>query len=169
MNEPSGNFVLLEPGSPESLIPDAWLEPWMVAVALVLLAAVVAFMIFRKRKSAASDPSAIRREAHAAAAAALDLVKTQQPRDTAIQSSLILRKYLSTAAGDPALFETHEETLSRHEAFTAFSPEARAAASTGFSWLATLKYAPEVPDVEASEVVRNSRDLLETLHQGLQA
>lgn len=169
MNDISGPFVLLEPASPESLIPDAWIEPWMVSLGLIFIAAVAAIFIFRMRNKSASDPSSARSQARATAAAALDQIDSSHPRDTAVQSSLILRKYLSTAAGDPALFETHEETLARHEAFKGFSAEARAAAARGFSALAALKYAPDAPEIEPVDVIRDSRDLLETLHQGFQA
>ena len=35
MSEKTNNFELLEPPSPDALIPDAWLEPWMIVVAVV--------------------------------------------------------------------------------------------------------------------------------------
>ena len=93
----------------------------MIAVAVVLVFVVLAIFIFKKKRSAPFDPLAIRQAAHAEAVAALENITTGTARDAAIQSSLILRKYLSAAAGDPALFETHEETISRHEALTDFS------------------------------------------------
>ena len=169
MNEKSGSFELLEPSTPEALVPDLWLEPWMIAVAVVLVFAVLAIFIFKKKRSAPFDPLAIRQAAHAEAVAALENITTGTARDAAIQSSLILRKYLSAAAGDPALFETHEETISRHEALKDFSEEARAAAGQGFARLASLKYAAEIPDAAASEVVDESRRLLKTLHHGFRA
>ena len=54
--------------------------------------------------------------AFAEACAAMAAISTADVRDAAVLSSLILRKYLATAAGDPALFETHEEFVARHDA-----------------------------------------------------
>jgi hypothetical protein len=111
----------------------------------------------------------MRKAAYAQAAAALEEIEAVPARDAAVRSSLILRKYLSAAAGDPALFETHQETISRHDALKGFSEEARATTGRGFARLAALKYAAEIPDAEASEVVAESRALLETLHHGFRA
>jgi hypothetical protein len=167
MNEASGNFELFEPTSPEVLVPDAWIEPWMVGVALVLVAAAIAVYLYRKRKkTTVEDPQAARLAAFESAKTQLDEIRTTNTREAAVMASLILRKYLSTAAADPALFETHEETISRHEALQGFSDEAKSAATHGFSNLAALKYAPEIPDVAVERVIVDSRTLLATLHQG---
>ena len=169
MNEKSGNFELLEPARPEALVPDSLLEPWMIPAAVALLLAITAYLIFRKRKSPAGDPLAARKAAYQDAAAALEKINSLQARDAAVQSSLILRKYLSLAANDPALFETHEEFISRHDALQALTHDARNAAETGFARLASLKYAAEIPDLSPLDVVTESRALLETLHHGFAA
>jgi hypothetical protein len=169
MNEKSGSFELMEPPSPEALVPDSWVEPWMVAVAVLLVLGMMAVLLFKKNKPATFNPQAVRDAAHAEAAAALGKIDSTRARDAAVRTSLILRKYLSLAAGDPALFETHEETLSRHEAFKDFSEEARQAAGAGFSRLAALKYAADVPDVATADVISESQALLEILHHGLKA
>jgi hypothetical protein len=72
-----------------------------------------------------------------------------------------------SVAGDPSLFETHEEFLARHDGLLAFRSEARTAAQSGFSRLAALKYAPVTPSIAPTEVVADARTLLETLHHGL--
>ncbi len=167
MNEPNSSFQLLEPSSPESLIPDPWLEPWMIALGLGLLL-ITLVLLLRKKKTAKVDPHAARLAAREEAKAALAAIDHQSPRDAAIQSSLILRNYLATAAADPALFETHEEYLSRHEALKEFSDASRKAAGEGFSRLAALKYAAQTPAADAGEVVTQSQALLETLHLGFQ-
>lgn len=169
MNESVDNFELLEPPSPEALVPDSPVEPWMIILAVVLVAGLIVLLIFRKKKTPAGLQVEARQVAYAEAVAGLENITATGTRDVAVQCSLIVRKYLSAAAGDPALFETHEETISRHEAFKNFSVEARAAAGTGFSRLAALKYAADVPDVPAGEVIGESRALLETLHHGLMA
>ena len=130
MTEKSAHFELLEPASPEALVPYSWLEPWMIAVAALLLLALLARVVFKKNKPATSDPLSAQQIARAEAAAALGEIGAVSARDAAVQSSLILRQYLAVAAGDPALFETHEEYLSRHQALQAFSEDARSAAIT---------------------------------------
>ena len=169
MNEKSGNFELLEPASPEALVPDSWLEPWMILVAVLLALALLAVVILKKKKVARLDPLAVRQAAHAAAAAALDKIGAVPAREAAVQSSLILRRYLSVVAGDPALFETHEEYVSRHEALKAFSEDARGSASLGFARLAAMKYAAETPDMATEQVISGSQTLLEILHHGIRA
>jgi hypothetical protein len=138
-------------------------------VALALAVAVLAWMIFKKARRPAADPHAIRRAAHAAATADMAEVSSSTPREAAVCCSLALRKYLSVVAQEPALFETHEEYVSRHEALKKFSEEARAAAGVEFSRLATLKYTPASSAVETAQVVAASQGLLETLHHGWQA
>jgi hypothetical protein len=168
MKETSNRFELLEPTSPEALVPDSWVEPWMVALTVCVFLVILTLLIFRKKKAPKFDPQAARLAARAEAATALAGVQCQSPRDTAVQSSLILRKYLAAAASDPALFETHEEYLARHEALKNFSEESRKAAGLGFTRLAALKYAAEIPVADAREVIKDSQSLLETLHLGFQ-
>ncbi len=169
MNETVDNFELLEPPSPEALVPDSRVETWMIVLAVVVVATLILLLTFRKRKLPAESKVEVRQVAHAEAIASLDAITATKTREVAVQCSLIVRKYLSAATGDPALFETHEETLSRHEALKDLSHDARTAASSGFARLASLKYAADVPDVDAAEVIAESRALLETLHQGFQA
>jgi hypothetical protein len=138
----------------------------MFIVAIILVLCVIAIFLLKKKKREKTDPIAARKAAYAEASAALGKIGFVTGREAAIQSSLIVRRYLSTAAGDPALFETQEETISRHDALKDFSEEARQAADRGFARLASLKYAAVPPDVEAINVTAESRDLLETLHHG---
>ena len=84
----------------------------------------------------------------------------------AVLASLTLRDYLATAADDPALFETHEEFIARHDSLAALTEKARAAAAAGFSRLAALKYAAEPPASTASLVIESARTLLDELHRG---
>lgn len=169
MSESVDNFELLEPPSPEALVPDSRVEPWMIILAVVVVAGLLVLLIFRKKKTPAGLQVEARQVAYAEAVAALENITATATREVAVQCSLIVRKYLSAAAGDPALFETHEEYVSRHEALKNFSSEARAAAGSGFTRLAAMKYAADVAEVPAGEVIGESRALLETLHHGLSA
>ena len=170
MNEKPGTFELLEPAAPESLIPASPVEPWMIvlAVLVVLAGVVLAYFLMRKR-AVAPDPRFLRQAAREEAVAALQSIGPVPPREAAVLSSLILRKYLSVAAGDPALFETHEEYVSRHEALKDFSEEARGSAGLGFARLASMKYAADSPDLPTPAVIDGSRALLEVLHRGFRA
>lgn len=169
MNERNGSFELLEPTSPERLVPASPVEPWMIITAAVLVFVMIAALVFALTRKSRPNPLSARHAAHAAAAAALENISAGDARGAAVQSSLILRKYLAEAASDPALFETHEETISRHEAFAGFSENARISTQAGFSRLAALKYAREIPDVAVPNVISESRALLETLHHGFLA
>jgi hypothetical protein len=167
MNEPSGNFELLEPSSPESLVPDSWVETWMVVLFITVALALIAILIYRKKRGAISTPLGVRAAAHAEAVTALDQVGELPPREAAVRSSLIIRKYLSLVARDPALFETHEEYVARHEALKNFSEDAREATRLGFARLAAIKYSPQSADLDTPQVVTGSRNLLKILHHGL--
>ena len=156
---------LMEPVSPEALMPDIGLWPWWLAGGLLLALLVVIAFYLRHRSPRISDPASVRNIAYSEALSAFENTNATTPRDAAIHSSLILRRYLSTAAGDPALFETQEEFLSRHDSLQALLPDAREAAASGFKRLASLKYAPEIPDADALEIITESKSLLQSLHQ----
>ncbi len=159
----------MEPASPEALVPGYGLWPWFVAAGMLALLVIVLLIVFRKRRQAPASLLLQRIAAFSEASAALAEAGRTSARETAVLTSLILRKYLSVAANDPALFETHEEFISRHDSLQALTPDARAAAESGFTRLAALKYAPEAPAEEPAQVITDSRALLETLHRGFAA
>jgi hypothetical protein len=170
MNDQSTGLELQDATSPEALLPDHALLPWWaIAVLLAMVVALVLLILLRKRKPAAEDPRKIREDAFREALGALSGINTADPRDAAVQCSLVLRKYLSVAAADPALYETHEEFIARQDALQALTETARAAAESGFSRLAALKYGPEIPGTPAADVIAESRGLLETLQHGFTA
>lgn len=169
MSEKTNNFELLEPPSPDALIPDSWLDPWIIPAAVALIIALLIIVFYRKKKSTAESLPEVRNLAYQEALSGLENITYSETREVSVQCSLILRKYLSTAANDPSLFETHEEYLSRHQALTKFTIEARAAANQGFNRLSTLKYSKEIPNTDVGEVISESRTLLETLHHGFQS
>ena len=161
---------LMEAASPEALMPDSGLWLWLVLAAMVVLVVLVIMIYLRNRKPAtAADRERIRHAALAEATAALANIRTADVRDAAVQSSLILRRYVLAVAGDPALYETHEEFVLRPDALHALTAEARAAAEAGFTRMAALKYAPEMPAAVAADVIADARVLLETLHHGFVA
>ncbi len=170
MNESTASLELIEPEPPVVLVPDTGWSLWLAAglgMALVITAIVVIRMV--RKKSSYASPAALREAAFRDALAALNAIRAAETRDIAVQASLILRSYLAAAAADPALYETHEEFISRHDALQSLTADARNAAGTGFSRLATLKYAPQIPTESPDTVLGESRSLLETLHHGFAA
>lgn len=170
MNERPNSFELMEPQHPEALVPASQIEPWIwpAALGFVLVLIAIWFLFFRK-SGVNQDPHALREQAYQTAANALESLQPSYARDAAVQCSLILRRFLSIAAADPALFETHEEFVSRQGSLDRLIPEARAACASGFTRLASLKYAADVPNETSQEVIAFSKDLLEILNQGFQA
>lgn len=162
------SFELKEPAPPDALVPSIGLWPWWVGGILLVLLAIILLVVFRKRP-ALMDPAAARNAAFKEAMAALAGASAPSAREAAVQGSLILRRYLSAAAADPALFETHEEFVARRDSLNALTEPAREAAAGGFSRLASLKYAPEIPETDPAEVFADSQRLLETLHGGFAA
>lgn len=162
------SFELREPTATEDLLPGdpaPWIWGGMALAALALLTLLVRHF----RKSRKPHPAAARNAAFRSALDQFAALNAPAARAAAVQSSLILRTYLSVAANDPALFETQEEFIARSDALTALTPSARDACHEGFSQLASLKYGPVSPTADASQVVKQARELLETLHRGFAA
>ena len=169
MDDEPHNLDLLEPAPPETLLPDCSWWHWLVPAAIVMLLGIAVLVYLRHRKPAAEGIDKRREVAFTAAVAGIAAVVTENVREAAVVCSLHLRQYLSIAAEDLALYETHEEFVSRHDALSGFTAEARVATAIGFSRLAALKYAPALPSVVAADVLAEARILLETLHHGFAA
>jgi hypothetical protein len=168
MNESATGLQLREGAQIDALLPDHGSWPWWLAAAVLVLS-LAAVVLLRKRRKPGVTAVVIREQAYREAMAALEGSSPADAREAAVRCSLVLRRYLATAAADPALFETHEEFLARGDALGKFTPAARAAAASGFSILATLKYAPRAPVADAGGILADSRALLESLHQGFAA
>jgi len=162
--EPS-SLALKPPPAPDALLPHAQFPWWaaaMIAVGVLLLVAVLMKLLTRRKPV---DAVSLRLKAYQDALRALNEADATDGREAATRASLILRRYLATASGDPALFETHEEFISRRDSLKHLAEEAREAARTQFDRLAALKYSKDVRSAEAAPVFDSSRDLLETLHR----
>jgi hypothetical protein len=170
MNEESTTLELRDAPIPDALMPGHDLAWWWLVAGIFLLVTALVVVMLRIRGKAQGPSSAMLREtAYLEAVAALTGGTPADARAAAVLASLAVRKYLSVAAADPALFETHEEFVTRHDALQSFKPEARAAAESGFTRLAAMKYAPQPPDASSADVISDSRTLLETLHHGFAA
>lgn len=156
----------MESSTVEALIPKAE-TPWLWIIIGVVLVASLIFWLICHRMKHAKDPANIREAAFKDAIAALDAIPQNDPHSAALESSMILRKYLSITAEDPALFETHEEFVSRHDALQKISQAMRDEVAAIFSRLATIKYAPDAVNANAETIVGDSRQLLHALRATL--
>ena len=159
-------LVLRDPVPAESLLPDPGLPPWTwwAIGGGVLLLVLLAWFLLRGRKPGMVDPVKTREEAYRRAAAELAAPAAGSMQEAATKVSLVLRRYLAVVAGDPALFETHEEFVARHESLASYPAELRQAAAEGFSHLARLKYGREAAGDPAA-LFSAARQLLDRLHQ----
>ena len=80
--------------------------------------------------------------------------------DAAMIGGFIVNRF----RGDPALFETHEEFISRHQALASYPEDLRKVTAEGFSHLARLKYGPDATG-DPIALVTAARQLLDRLHQ----
>ena len=107
MNENLIPFQLLEAPSAEVIMPHGLMEPWMIAAVVACTLVAIAEIISQKNKVHARKPIDRREAARAKAATALENMQCTVVQDAAAQASLILRRYLSEATGEPMVFETH--------------------------------------------------------------
>lgn len=163
-SEASTSLELRPPPAPDPFLPKQVFPAWaiaMIATGVLLLVFVMVKLATRKQHA---NPATLRQRAYDEARKAMQASKPSNGREAATLSSLVLRRYLSTVTGDPTLFETHEEFVSRHDALTSLPEPARLAAVEGFDRLAALKYAREPGREEPGPVIESSRSLLDTLH-----
>jgi hypothetical protein len=163
-------FELRPPASPDALLSQPALPLWLILIGGLLLAALLALVLFfALRRKPGLDALAARREALRLADRALAEAKPSDAREAATLASLVLRRYLATVAGDPALFETHEEFIARRDSLARFPETARAHAADGFARLAALKYDRQPPAGDPAVVLDDARALLTTLDRALRA
>ena len=163
---------------PEALLP-ASPHPalWAAAALAILLLALLAWFATRP-KHKGPNLAAERRAARDRAAAGLQALAQASPppdaRQAAVRASLELRRYLAVASGDPALFETHEEFITRQDSLACLDETARSACSAAFARLAKLKYAPHEPASSQplptpAVLAEDCLSLLDTLHAGFRS
>lgn len=162
MNETTPPLIFHEPPLQEALLPAS--IPWLwilLAIALVLSATITCFVLRRSRKPI--DPASARRAAFEQALREIDEASSLAPRMAAVQVSLAIRRYMTTATGDPSLFETHEEFLARHPSLTHWPTDTIDALVSTLKHLAEIKYRPLPDELDPADLVDKSRALLLTL------
>ena len=163
-------FELRPPASPDALVSQHGAPLWLpIGGGLLLIAFIAVLLVGLLRRKPATDPSAIRREALRVADRALAEAKPSGIREAATIASLVLRRYLATVAGDPALFETHEEFIARRDSLARLQEAARVNVAEGFARLAALKYDRQPPTGDPAVVLDDARALLTTLDRALRA
>ena len=165
MGEELNEFRLMEPALPRDLLSDSPWWPWIAAAVLAVMLLAACWWLIRRKSG--NSRARTRDQAWQEAMAALEQLPAATARETAVRTSLILRRFLARAAGDRSLFETHEEFISRHDALQPLTADCRERVTRTFTDLAAMKYAPEPDDGDSGEIVRTARSLLEQLHQQL--
>ena len=160
MAEPADDPMALRDLVPaEPLLPDPGLPPWAwVAISLAIFSLIALAVFLRRSKTVAADPRLAREEAYLEAAPAGGM------QEAATRVSVTLRRYLAAVSGDPALFETHEEFISRHAALASYPEDLRQVTAEGFSHLARLKYGREASG-DPVALFNAARQLLDRLHK----
>lgn len=137
------NLELAESRDAINLVPTWEPQLWWYFAGTALLAAIVLAVILLMRKKPKVDLLKEKREAYQEAKAAFGTNESADPRETAIRVSMILRRYLSRSMKEPALFETHEEFVARHDGLKDLPEEVKSEVGSFFSKLAAIKYAPD--------------------------
>lgn len=166
MDSSKEDLRFVEPSSTEGLMPTqlAW-EVWALVGGGTLVILLLLWIVLRRKAlnpAAGEDPN---RKAHSEAVAALALCPDDERTPAATECSLIVRRYLAALTGDPALFETHEEWVSRHDAVKSLNEDLRIRTHELFSQLATWKYAHADQGDEPSVVIDRSRQLIEAINR----
>lgn len=164
MEENENSLELVETRDAIDLVPSWEPQAWWYFAGAAAVLAIVVLMLLLKRGKAVPDPHKEKREAYNEAKAALAKPAGTNARAEAQRVSVIIRRYLARSMGEPALFETHEEFVSRHEALAGLPEEVRESVGAFFADLAALKYAPTVPDADQAGIHAGGLELLERIH-----
>jgi len=162
MDQALKDFRLMEPTLPDA--PGLGVVPWIFALLILI---VIALIVWSRLRHSPSQPLRFKEIAYRDAVAALTHISPDAIRDAAIQTSLILRQFLAKVTNAPALYETHEEFITRQDSLKSLRPESQLATKQLFDQLAAIKYAREVPHRQPSELIADSKGLLATLHKDL--
>lgn len=166
MEEPQNSFKLIENRDAMDLVPTWGFELWWffaLGAAICIAALIVLFLCKRKPKG----HSALDKErAYREALKELSGLNLDDLREMAMRVSLIVRTYLARHLEEPALYETHEEFVSRHDALAKLPDDTKLETRRVFAQLAEIKYGP-TGDVtmEPDTLKREAIELLERIHK----
>ena len=164
MEQNEYSLELVETRDAIDLVPSWELQTWWYFAAAAAVLAIVVLVLLLKRGKTVPDPYKEKREAYNEAKAEFTKPAGTDARTEAQRISVIIRRYLARSMGEPALFETHEEFVSRHEALSGLPEDVRESVGAFFANLAALKYAPTVPDADPTGIHIGGLELLERVH-----
>lgn len=166
MDASQEDIRFVETSATDALMPTSLGWEILVILGLLLLFALILTWIVRHRhqKNVAGSQNPIK-SAYNEALEALAVCPTESETLVATECSLIMRRYLAVVAVDPALFETHEEWIARHNAVKSLSDPLKAHIHQLFEQLAEWKYVPSNHGDDPAMMVDRSRNLLEAIHQ----
>ncbi|MBC7979313.1 MAG: hypothetical protein H7Y36_01975 [Armatimonadetes bacterium] len=167
MAETDDNFELIEQSNTMDLVPQWEPEAWWFFAGGSVLVAIVLLYLFLRKNRVAIDPEKERYEAYRDAKVALDAMEPESMHEIAGSVSLVLRRYLARRMNEPALYETHEEFVGRHEGLKDLPDGVRAEVGDFFGTLAAVKYAPDnVANLTGAALKQSGLNLLEKMHHG---
>ena len=165
MEKDQNKFELVENRDAIDLVPTWEPQWWWFAAGVAVVAAIVLIVLLVRRRKLVSDPTKIEREAFERARRDLENLEKEEEVAAPVQVSVILRRYLAESLGEPALFQTHEEFIGRHDALSDFRDDVRTSIQEFFSGLAAMKYAREGFQISQTDQLKNqSVELLERMH-----
>jgi len=164
MEEKENAFELVESRDALDLVPTWEVQAWWFLAAGLALLILALVLFFLRRKKVFLDPHKEKREAFAAAKERLETMEQVGSRETATAVSLALRGYLARSMNEPALYETHEEFIGRHEGLKDLPEDIRLETGAFFNHLASMKYAPEDMPTEGN-VREEGLALLERIYK----
>ncbi|MFK7851555.1 MAG: DUF4381 family protein [Akkermansiaceae bacterium] len=156
-------FELVENRDALDLVPS-WELQWWWFVAFAVLIGLVVFFVSRLRKQRPIDPEEAERKAFQRAKRDLERLDENDDRAESVQVSIILRRYLADSKDEPALFQTHEEFIARHDALSDLGEDIKQSVGDFFAYLAKMKYSPKEGAVESKQLRERANDLLERMH-----
>jgi len=164
------SLELRPPPPPEPLLPQHPDIPvWVMVTAAAAFLVIVVLVVVLSRRKKPVDPTALRKQAYRDALRTLDEARPPAAREAATIASLVLRRYLAIVSGDPALFETHEEFIGRHDSLSKLPEAVRAATIEGFDRLAAMKYGKTTSADEPATILAPARVLLDQLNHAFTA
>lgn len=165
MAESNTKYELAESHEAIDLVPTWELEWWWIALPVAALVMVGLLGYFLLRKTRTEDPNKNKREAFQQALSELAQLDASLGKENVIMVSLAMRKYLAKSMNEPALYETHEEFIGRHDAIKDLDENLKSEISAYFTQLAAIKYGPgEGEDIHVDVLKQSAINLLERIH-----
>jgi heme/copper-type cytochrome/quinol oxidase subunit 2 len=165
MAESKTNLELAESWDAMDLVPNWELEWWWIAIAVFALILLILLVFFMFRKTKVFDSTKAKREAYQEALTELEKLDESLGKDNVIMVSLVIRKYLAKSMNEPALYETHEEFVGRHDAIQDLDEELKVKIANYFSELAAMKYGPvEEQVLDLTTIKQKAVNLLERVY-----